>query len=271
MESADTGLKHNDQATITTRRGKNISVTVWKKVKQRGGLAYYSVIREDGKTRAARMACLAERAENAAARQEQISGEYYEKSRKDRDFLSLGEPIKVGHHSEKRHRKMIDDAWNNMGKSVAASDKAKDYAGRAETLAEKAEAEINLDEPTSVERLAERVEALEAERAALKASGKYETYQLQNLGANIRRYKERLNTARELWDLDYIKPAPDTRKADKQAAVNALLNEFGVFWAFNTEQYDRQAQEGIKYASIGAGGYIDASRAKEFMERFKAL
>ena len=46
---------------------------------------------------------------------------------KDKDFLSLGEPIKVGHHSEKRHRKAIDDAWNNMGKSVEFSDKAAEH------------------------------------------------------------------------------------------------------------------------------------------------
>ena len=46
----------------------------------------------------------------------QKSNEYFNRSNKDRDFLSLGEPIKVGHHSEKQDRKMIEDSWNNMGK-----------------------------------------------------------------------------------------------------------------------------------------------------------
>lgn len=55
------------------------------------------------------------------------SNEYFQKSNKHRDFLSLGEPIKVGHHSERGHRKMIDDAWNNMGKSVELSDKAAEH------------------------------------------------------------------------------------------------------------------------------------------------
>lgn len=74
-----------------------------------------------------------------AASAEQKSNEYYEKSNKDRDFLSLGEPIKVGHHSERGHRKMIDDAWNNMGKSVEFSDKAVEHERVARYWDKKAE------------------------------------------------------------------------------------------------------------------------------------
>ena len=57
----------------------------------------------------------AERRHEWASSAVQKSNEYFQKSNKHRDFLSLGEPIKVGHHSERGHRKMIDDAWNNMG------------------------------------------------------------------------------------------------------------------------------------------------------------
>lgn len=41
-----------------------------------------------------------ERRREWAASAVRRSNEYYNKSNKDKDFLSLGEPIKVGHHSE---------------------------------------------------------------------------------------------------------------------------------------------------------------------------
>lgn len=31
----------------------------------------------------------------------------------EREFLSLAEPVKVGHHSERRHRKLIEKAWDS--------------------------------------------------------------------------------------------------------------------------------------------------------------
>ena len=75
----------------------------------------------------------AERMEHRAEKAEQESDMFYKKSNQHADFLSLGEPIKVGHHSERRHRKIIEQAHNNMGKSVDASKKAEYYTDRAET------------------------------------------------------------------------------------------------------------------------------------------
>lgn len=42
-----------------------------------------------------------------------------------------GEPIKVGHHSERRHRKAIERAHTATGKAVTATDEAKEAARRA--------------------------------------------------------------------------------------------------------------------------------------------
>lgn len=44
-----------------------------------------------------------------------------------------GEPVKVGHHSEKRHRRLIEKAWADMGAGAAAIDKRDHYRQRAET------------------------------------------------------------------------------------------------------------------------------------------
>lgn len=50
-----------------------------------------------------------------------------------------GEPIKVGHHSEKRHRRLIEKADNDMRKGCEAMDRARHYARRAEAARATAE------------------------------------------------------------------------------------------------------------------------------------
>ncbi|NYI42913.1 DUF3560 domain-containing protein [Demequina lutea] len=46
-----------------------------------------------------------------------------------------GEPIKIGHHSERRHRAAIDRADRTMGRAVAAHEDAKEAEGRARIAA----------------------------------------------------------------------------------------------------------------------------------------
>lgn len=46
-----------------------------------------------------------------------------------------GEPIKIGHHSEARHRKAVDKAWNALGKSVLSRREANAARGRADAAA----------------------------------------------------------------------------------------------------------------------------------------
>jgi hypothetical protein len=50
----------------------------------------------------------------------------------ERDFLSLCEPVKVGHHSERRHRKLLERA----GKSFEARMTLQSKASRLESIAE---------------------------------------------------------------------------------------------------------------------------------------
>lgn len=52
-------------------------------------------------------------------------------------------------------------------------------------------------------------------------------------------------------------------QAEKQNKVNVLLKECGVFFAFSNEQFEANKtplQDGEKYVSIGAGGYIPKSK-----------
>jgi len=64
--------------------------------------------------------------------------------------LALGEPIKIGHHSEHRHRALIERNHNRMHNAVALSKKAESHESKAEYWAKKAN-DINLSMPESLE------------------------------------------------------------------------------------------------------------------------
>lgn len=68
-----------------------------------------------------------------------------------------GEPIKIGHHSEKRHRRAHEKAWDTMGQAIEADREADEVARRAEVAARATKARHN---PVTV---ANRIEKLAAE------------------------------------------------------------------------------------------------------------
>lgn len=139
-----------DIIEMETKYGDTHECTVFNLIQEKTGFFYYSVVRTDGfnyrewaNRRAAKLHLAAI---NAAKK----SNDYFNRSNKHSDFLRLFEPIKIGHHSENRHRKMIRDSQNNMGKSVEFSKKSEDYASRMDYWERKADT-INLSMPESLE------------------------------------------------------------------------------------------------------------------------
>ena len=164
----------------------------------------------------------AEWADKARAR----SAATYTASRTIADGIPLGQPILVGHHSEGRHRRDIARIDNNMRKACEASDLADHHAAKAEGLAAQLDNSIFSDDVGAVAALEARIAEREAEREKMKAINKafkkgdratlatygldldrltaqvagnyswdkqpYASYTLTNLGATIRRDKERL-------------------------------------------------------------------------------
>jgi hypothetical protein len=92
---------------------------------------YYSVTRCDGTNRQTYAEKKAAKYQAWAESQRAKSDEWAAKSMEGRDFLSLGEPIKVGHHSESRHRALIDRNHQRMGKSIEAEEAAKNHSHKA--------------------------------------------------------------------------------------------------------------------------------------------
>lgn len=200
LAKCDEKHEKGEEILVTTKYGKANESIVFNLVFERDGFYYYSIVRADGFNVQEWAKRRAGRRREWAASAERKSHEYYEKSNKDRDFLSLGEPIKVGHHSERRHRKMIDDAWNNMGKSVEFSDKAKEHEDKAAYWDAKADI-INLSMPESIDFYEHKLEKAKEYHEGLK-SGKYpreHMYSLTYAKKEVNELQKKYELAKKLW------------------------------------------------------------------------
>ena len=185
---------------VTTRFGKENESIVFNLIFERDGFYYYSITRADGFNVQEWAKRRAERKRKWADEASAKSREYYQKSNKDRDFLSLGEPIKVGHHSERRHRKAIEDSFSNMSQSVAYSEKASKHEGVAEYWEKRANT-INLSMPESIDYYEYLLYKATEYHAGLK-SGKYpreHAYSLTYAKKKVNELQKLNDTAKRLW------------------------------------------------------------------------
>lgn len=194
--------KHDKGETIdmTTKYGSGHEAIVFNLVYEKEGFYFYSVVRADGFNTQEWANRRAERLQNASRKAESKSNQYYTASNKDAGFLSLGEPIKVGHHSEHRHRKIIDQAWNNMGKSVEFSNLAAEYDSRAEYWEHKAKT-MNLSMPECVEYYEYKLELARAEHEAYKNGTKERrhSFSLTYAKKAVNDLEANLKIANRLW------------------------------------------------------------------------
>lgn len=186
---------------VTTKYGKENNSIVFNLIFERGGFYYYSIVRADGFNVQDHAKRKAEKLNNAASNAEKKSCDYYVKSNKGSDFLSLGEPIKVGHHSEKRHRKIIDQAQNNAKKCVELSMVAKNYSYRAEYW-EQRENLINESMPESVEYFKFKLEQATARHEGLKNGTipREHSFSLTYAKKEANEIEKKLNICRKLWN-----------------------------------------------------------------------
>ena len=187
--------------TIETKYGKEIENEVHNFLgKTRDGFFLHSITRVDGFNSQERAKSKADKLNGYASNAEKRSKQHYEASNEGKDFLALGEPIKVGHHSERRHRKLIEQNWARMGKSVAESDKAKEYERRAEYW-DKMASKIDLSMPDSLEYFEfELDKANKKHKFLLDNPGKRpHGMSLQYSNKSVKEMKEKINTAIRLW------------------------------------------------------------------------
>ena len=200
LAKCDEKHEKGEEIAVTTKYGKENDCIVFNLIFERDGFYYYSIVRSDGFNVQEWARRKAERRREWAASAEHKSNEYYEKSNKDADFLSLGEPIKVGHHSERMHRKMIEECWNNTGKFVEYHDKAQEHERIAKYWDAKSNT-INLSMPESIDFYEHKLEKAKEYHEGLK-SGKYpreHMYSLTYAKKEVNELQKKYELAKKLW------------------------------------------------------------------------
>jgi hypothetical protein len=268
---------------LTTKYGKDVECEIYNYLGQtRDGSHLYSITRTDGFNSQARAEAKAEKLNVYAENAEKRSNAYYEASKEGRDFLALGEPIKIGHHSERRHRKLIERNWERMGKSVAESDKAKEYERRAEYWKERA-SKIDLSMPDSLEFFEFELEKARKKHQYLKDNpdARSHSMSLQYANKAVKDLEDKVRMAIKLWgDEDDVKQMEAERKQEAETKTSKskkkqdIIQKHNGFFAFNNEQfregYDNLREKGIveegdKVCHVGHGLYIPKKNVEQFL------
>ena len=158
-----------------------------------------------------------ERAERRAERLHHEAEALHARSRAEVAEIPFGQPVLVGHHSERRHRRAVEKSRALGFKAYETSQAARE----AKAAARAAGRTISSDDPEALEALRRKLEGLEATRDRLKEASKahrrgedlvtalraagltdrtiasipgggFPSFLTTNLGAEIRRVKKRL-------------------------------------------------------------------------------
>lgn len=180
-----------------------------------------------------------ERLRNRAANARRESTEFFEKSSKMADVIPFGQPIHIGHYSERSDRRYRNKIHETMGKSVKAGEKAEYYEQKAK--AAENNNSIYLGDDDAVERLEKKLADLEKKQETMKETNKiirskklseiekynklielgytedgvrdvftpnfigeigFPRYSITNNVANIRKVKEQLERAKQMKSTD---------------------------------------------------------------------
>jgi Domain of unknown function (DUF3560) len=186
---------------VTTKHGKENNCIVFNLVSRgKDGFFYYSIVRADGFNIQEFAKKKAERYRKWAIGAENKSTAYWDAAQEGRDFLSLAEPIKVGHHSEKKHRALIDRNWNRMAKCVLESDKVKQHESKADYWNSKAN-HLNLSIPESLEFYEYKLEEAKMHHEGLK-NGSIErshSFSLTYAKKEVNKFQDLFKDAQKLW------------------------------------------------------------------------
>ncbi|EMP3151351.1 DUF3560 domain-containing protein [Salmonella enterica] len=138
------------------------------------------------------------RYEERAERASRESNSTYQKARQMGEAIPFGQPILIGHHSEKRDRNYRDRIHNTYGKAFALQDKAKHYEQKAASVGTGG---ISSDDPDALDKLRAELASMEAAQERMKAVNKvirtHKTTEMQlaalvNLGFNDKQAAELL-------------------------------------------------------------------------------
>ena len=85
------------------------------------------------------------------------------------DGIPMGQPILVGHHSEKRHQRDLGRMHGAMNRALESTQMASKHEQAADGIDRQLDRSIYSDDPDAAERLREKLDALEHRRERMKA------------------------------------------------------------------------------------------------------
>lgn len=187
-----------DLIKVTTKYGKEAQCEVHNLLGSKNGLFYYSVVRYDQESYAKRKA---DKYESLAGNSEAKSDQWQSKAQEDRDFLVLAEPIKIGHHSEKKHRALIERNDKRMRNCLAELDKAEEYQRKADYWKSR-ENDINLSMPESLEFFTHKLDEAKKYHTGLKDGSipKEHSYSIPYANKAVKDLEEKVKIATKLWN-----------------------------------------------------------------------
>lgn len=186
-----------DLIEVETKYGKEAKCEVHNHLGSKNGLFYYSVTRYDIESYAKRKA---EKYENLAGKREEKSDQWQSKAQEGRDFLVLAEPIKIGHHSEHKHRALIERNNKRMQNCIAESKKAEEYQSKADYWKSR-ENDIDLSMPESLEYFTHKLDKAMELHIGLKNGSipKEHAYSIPYANKAVKDLQSKVKIATKLW------------------------------------------------------------------------
>ena len=211
-----------------------------------------------------------------------------------------GQPILVGHHSERHHRRDLDKIDRNMRRSVEAGKKADYYAGRAASAA--SNTAISSDDPDAVQKLEEKLAGLQRGQAMMKAVNawyrKHKTldgcpeltpeirqgiesawardwyvgvpfppYSLQNNNAEIRRTKQRIEALKTIDAMEHEEVEFD----GGMIVTNEDVNRVQILFDEKPDEAMRKTLKSWGFRWSPREGAWQASRTPQMLRRAKSI
>ena len=185
----------------------------------------------------------------------------YRRSEELTKNIPSGQPILVGHHSEKRHRRVLECSWNALGKSV--DDAVENLTARVaalESLQERMKAanriikNLKQTQEEKIEALCrlgfERRNAEELFVPNCFGQIGFADFTIRNNGANIRRLKKRLESVARLKST----PTKEYTIGEVRIVENTEANRLQVFFPEKPSETARKElkSNGFRWASIAA-------------------
>lgn len=185
---------------VANKYGKESDCEVHNLIVKNAKGYFYSITRCDGLNRQTYAERKAQRYNEWAASATAKSNQKMLDAQEGKEFLVLAEPIKVGHHSEKRHRALIDRNHGRIEAAVELDKKSKDHFLKAQYWESRTN-DIDLSMPESIEYFTHQLEKAEAYQKGLKDGSipREHSYSLTYASKAVKDLREKVKDAQKLW------------------------------------------------------------------------